>query len=299
MSEIFFNTNDVAQMLQVDKSTVKRWADEGKIKCFRTPGGHRKFSSDDVYEFMSTFRYGVSASQPVSQMESDETIIKKIVDKKEFNVLTSVCFNAAIKGKKEDALALFNEVYRAGVDLASIFDNILRPTLKRLNDTFIAHKISPIELQIANNVLSATVVHIADSVRHSPKNNRSIILASTYVEKNDVELHALTTLFEVMGYSVMNVGTGVDSDSVNQLIYRTKPYALVLCVRATEYSDDLVKEIETVLHTTNDNMTRLIVGGGEKESDILNENFIGIRICSSFGHFTGADNQEIEEYIPQ
>lgn len=299
MSEIFFNTNDVAQMLQVDKSTVKRWADEGKIKCFRTPGGHRKFSSDDVYGFMSTFHYGVSASQSMSQVESDDAIIKKIVEKKEFNVLASVCFNAAIKGKKEEALALFIEVYRAGVELASIFDYILRPTVKRLSDTFNAHKISPIELQMANNVLSASVVQIADSVRRSPKNNRSIILVSTYSDKNDVEMNALITLFEVRGYSVMNVGTGVHVDAVNQLIYRTKPYAVCLCVRATENSDVLVKEIETVLHTTNDNMTRLIIGGGDKESEILNENFIGIQICSTFNDFSAASIQETEDTLKQ
>jgi excisionase family DNA binding protein len=286
-------------MLQVDKSTVKRWADEGKIKCFRTPGGHRKFSSDDVYGFMSSFHYGVSAAQPASQGDSDETIIKKIVEKKEFNVLASVCFNSAIKGKKDEALALFFEVYRAGVDLPSIFENILRPTLKRIRDTFIAHKISPIELQMANNVLTSSVVQFGDMIRRQPKNNRSIILVSTYVDKNDVEMNALSTLFEVQGFSVMNVGTGVNVDSVNQLIYRTKPYAVCLCVRATENSDDLVKEIETVLHTTNDNMTRLIVGGGKKESEILKENFIGIQVCSSFVDFTVAAYQETEENIKQ
>jgi excisionase family DNA binding protein len=299
MSEIFFNTNDVAQMLQVDKSTVKRWADEGKIKCFRTPGGHRKFSSDDVYGFMSSFHYGVSAAQPASQGDSDETIIKKIVEKKEFNVLASVCFNSAIKGKKDEALALFFEVYRAGVDLPSIFENILRPTLKRIRDTFIARKISPIELQMANNVLTSSVVQFGDMIRRQPKNNRSIILVSTDVDKNDVEMNALSTLFEVQGFSVMNVGTGVNVDSVNQLIHRTKPYAVCLCVRATENSDDLVKEIETVLHTTNDNMTRLIVGGGKKESEILKENFIGIQVCSSFVDFTVAAYQETEENIKQ
>ena len=31
MTELLFTTNDVAKLLQVDKSTVKRWTDEGKL----------------------------------------------------------------------------------------------------------------------------------------------------------------------------------------------------------------------------------------------------------------------------
>ena len=35
-------------ILGVNESTVRRWADEDKIRCFRTPGGHRRFSENDL-----------------------------------------------------------------------------------------------------------------------------------------------------------------------------------------------------------------------------------------------------------
>lgn len=38
----------VAQLLQCDPKTVTRWAKAGKMRCIRTPGGHRRFYSDDV-----------------------------------------------------------------------------------------------------------------------------------------------------------------------------------------------------------------------------------------------------------
>jgi len=35
-------------VLGVNESTLRRWADAGQIRSFRTPGGHRRFSEDDL-----------------------------------------------------------------------------------------------------------------------------------------------------------------------------------------------------------------------------------------------------------
>lgn len=35
-------------ILGVNESTVRRWADAGQIRCFRTPGGHRRFAENDL-----------------------------------------------------------------------------------------------------------------------------------------------------------------------------------------------------------------------------------------------------------
>lgn len=39
---------DVARRMGVTPSTVSRWADEGKLAFFRTPGGQRRFRRSDV-----------------------------------------------------------------------------------------------------------------------------------------------------------------------------------------------------------------------------------------------------------
>lgn len=42
----------VASLLQCDPKTVTRWAKAGKLRCIRTPGGHRRFYSDDVAKIL-------------------------------------------------------------------------------------------------------------------------------------------------------------------------------------------------------------------------------------------------------
>ena len=43
------NLSRACAILGVNESTVRRWADSGEIRCFRTPGGHRRFAEGDLY----------------------------------------------------------------------------------------------------------------------------------------------------------------------------------------------------------------------------------------------------------
>lgn len=39
---------EVAAMFKVDPKTVTRWARDGKLSSFRTPGGHRRYKRTEV-----------------------------------------------------------------------------------------------------------------------------------------------------------------------------------------------------------------------------------------------------------
>ena len=40
------------KLLDVNEATLRHWADTGLIRTFRTPGGHRRVSSDDIRELI-------------------------------------------------------------------------------------------------------------------------------------------------------------------------------------------------------------------------------------------------------
>ena len=45
---LWINLSRACEILGVNESTVRRWADSGQIRCFRTPGGHRRFAEGDL-----------------------------------------------------------------------------------------------------------------------------------------------------------------------------------------------------------------------------------------------------------
>lgn len=52
---------DVARLCEADLKTVRAWADEGKIRSFRTPGDQRRFRRADVAAFLAEKGYPVPA----------------------------------------------------------------------------------------------------------------------------------------------------------------------------------------------------------------------------------------------
>jgi excisionase family DNA binding protein len=51
--ERWLTLGEACRVLGVDESTLRRWADGGYLRVFRTPGGHRRFAEADVHELVA------------------------------------------------------------------------------------------------------------------------------------------------------------------------------------------------------------------------------------------------------
>jgi len=46
-------SGEVAALFGVDVKTVSRWANDGKLSYFRTPGNHRRFHRSEIIKYLS------------------------------------------------------------------------------------------------------------------------------------------------------------------------------------------------------------------------------------------------------
>jgi excisionase family DNA binding protein len=49
--EVWLTIKQAAAMLGIHSTTLRRWADEGQLPVLLTPGGHRRFSKNDIERF--------------------------------------------------------------------------------------------------------------------------------------------------------------------------------------------------------------------------------------------------------
>ncbi len=49
---------EAAQILGVHFTTLRRWANEGQVPCYRTPGGQRRFKESELQAFLDSLRSG-------------------------------------------------------------------------------------------------------------------------------------------------------------------------------------------------------------------------------------------------
>jgi len=60
----FYTTHDAAQLLGVSLPTVVNWIDERRLRCHRTPGGHRRIPREELAAF--ALRHGMPLAPELS-----------------------------------------------------------------------------------------------------------------------------------------------------------------------------------------------------------------------------------------
>ena len=59
-SRLGLSTSEAAQHLGVSLSTVRRWSDAGHLRGYRTPGGQRRFTVEQLDEFLASLEQNTS-----------------------------------------------------------------------------------------------------------------------------------------------------------------------------------------------------------------------------------------------
>ncbi len=64
-SRLGLSTSEAARHLGVSLSTVRRWSDAGHLRGYRTPGGQRRFSVEQLDEFLLSLDGETRTHEPV------------------------------------------------------------------------------------------------------------------------------------------------------------------------------------------------------------------------------------------
>ncbi len=62
-SPLGLSTSQAARALGVSLGTIRRWSDMGYLESYRTPGGQRRFSRDQIEEFIESLQRGSRPTQ--------------------------------------------------------------------------------------------------------------------------------------------------------------------------------------------------------------------------------------------
>jgi excisionase family DNA binding protein len=67
---LVFTSSQAAVYLGVSLATIRRWTDAGHLGCYRTPGGQRRFSRDQLDRFLATLHRNGAADRWVNRSEN-------------------------------------------------------------------------------------------------------------------------------------------------------------------------------------------------------------------------------------
>ncbi len=109
---------EASRALGVNESTLRRWADAGLIHSFRTPGGHRRFSSGDLRRLIEATDGEVR--------EFDGEALQQIRDRLQQDVGASRAWLAAM------APAVRSELAQLGRETVALVEQYLAPNADQI-----------------------------------------------------------------------------------------------------------------------------------------------------------------------
>lgn len=275
------STRQVAELLAVSEATVKRWADAGTLRCFRTPGGHRKFRMSDVADFLRTHNY--EAAGPLAPVADANALagvssgargdgdgagrgslavapLAEVPIYQEPEVALTFR-NLALAGDVDGVVSLIAQQRLRGHTLASIFDGVVTPALVDIGERWARGVLTTTQEHMASAAVIEALARTRPLIERAARDRGKVVLAAPGEEQHDIVLRMAALLAHGAGFTPRMVGARAPASDLAMLVMAERPRLLAL--GATECSElrALSQDLATLSEAAQAAGTHVIVGG--------------------------------------
>ncbi|MCS7082670.1 MAG: helix-turn-helix domain-containing protein [Bacteroidota bacterium] len=213
------STVEVAQLLGVTETTIKRWADAQRIPCIRTPGGHRKFRPEDVLAFAQAHGY------PIEQLLTRRPRIRF---PRSWDQLREWLYRQLLWGNADAVREQLYSWYSSGLELAALYDELISPVLERIGQEWASGSLSVAQEHLASNTLSEALQGFRQLTRPASAGLRRAVCAALEQEEHTLGLLMAAHLLELAGFQVDFLGARTPVRDLIGWLSEHKPQLLCL-----------------------------------------------------------------------
>lgn len=239
----FWSTRLVAKRLKVSEATVKRWSDDGLLSCYRTPGGHRKFSPQDVSAFVATRHFDPERGVGAQTGRSDDALALMVA------------------GDTNELFALSRRLLGNGVPLENLLDEVFTRALVELGERWACGSLGVADEHTASSTVIATLSRLEPLVSARAMTG-SAVSACLSGERHDIAARMAALLLMSRGFRCATPGADVPADSLAQLIRQRNATVVTLSASAASVpAATLESELSGLLRHLRGVPVRVFVGG--------------------------------------
>ncbi len=264
------STKKAADIFNVNVSTIKRWSDNGILKCHKTAGGHRKFSIEDIKIHAEELNLVIS---DFLILNSSVNLVKDISDRKTAKLIKAL-ERLLLKGDSKKAEHFLYHLYLNNLSIQEIFDNIVSPCMKNIGLKWLDNLLKIEDEHIASKALIDALYSFEKNITSIKSNGKKAICVCIENEFHEIGILCVKITLEHLGWKVIYPGSDLPIKSLSDLIKKIKPDLVCLSVKGNYMKNKVSEIIE--LSVKNKIM---IVNGGNPDLKSVK----GIVYCASIG----------------
>lgn len=216
-SDLFLTTSQVADLLNVHPSTVKRWCNEGDLAFDKTGGGHRRIHLTDVLSLAREKDIPTFLS-PFEPYEGHVwTAVNEAVDTGSFARVHALAMGWLLRGKAERLSRLFLELGRhPQISFASFCDLGVGGFMREVGDAWRAGQLRVGEEHMLSEALLEVLLQLrAEITRQAPSESferaaRPVaVVGSMEGDRHSFGALCIRLALERVGWEVFYLGADV------------------------------------------------------------------------------------------
>jgi excisionase family DNA binding protein len=257
----FLNSEEAANVLGVNVSSIKRWTDEGKLECIRTVGGHRKFQMDHLANFLEKNKKKASKVSVFKVENSQDLELNYYILKGSFDYLKSFLLKQALKSNRDGVQQVLTGLYLGQYPLYQIYDDLLVLVLHEIGDRWMEKKLSVIEEHISSQIIRDAVIRLQGIIRVPKKKIGNVICLNLSNELHDIGLKMVQNILELRGFKTYYSGQKTPFFDFEQMLLIYKPDRLYISSTYVENPETDQKEINLLFDICEKKSIEIFIGG--------------------------------------
>ncbi|MFW5972582.1 MAG: B12-binding domain-containing protein, partial [Bacteroidota bacterium] len=228
---------DLARLIGVSESSVKRWVDGGLIDVTRTVGGHRRITVPEALRFIRA--NDLRMMQPELLGLPD---INWLPDALRDGPLDHALYDLLTAGEASAVRGLLIERWTAGDSLAALFDEAVAPALNRIGEIW-QHGPEGIYVEhVATNICIDAVTHL-QALLPVPGDDAPVAIGGA-APGDPYFIPSLMTaaVLSESGIRAINLGADTPPDALDAAVAHHKP-RLVWVAVASEYEPESLRAL--------------------------------------------------------
>lgn len=260
-----------AQAIGVSESSLKRWCDNGKINVSRTPGGHRKMSVADLFDFVRSNDVPLAAPELLG--------LPKSTGKKEIDTtqVQSELTRALLAADELLVQQLAFDLLINKVPLHNFFDDFLAPSTYEIGRQWECNQADIYQERMSCEI----IVRLLHQIRNLIPITRNDFIAIGGTLSND-NYAIPTTMVELIlrnhGINATSMGTSIPGSSIVAAIRNLKPQLVWLSASHISDRQQFEQEFQLVSESCDQSEVVFVIGGGVFDASLrkrLNYSFFG------------------------
>jgi excisionase family DNA binding protein len=257
----FLNSEEAANVLGVNVSSIKRWTDEGKLECIRTIGGHRKFQMNHLANFLEKNKRKSSKVSVFKVEDGTDLKLNYYILKGDFDHLKSFVFKEALKSNRDSVQQVLTGLYLGQYPLPQIYDHLLVPILHEIGLRWMQEKLSVMEEHVASQIIRDAVIRLQGIIRIPKKKIGNVICLNLSNELHDIGLKMVQNILEFRGFKTYYSGQKTPFFDLEQMVTRYKPNRLYISSTFIENVEKDQNEINILYDICEKKSIKIYIGG--------------------------------------